>query len=119
VNRIEAAKYLLSRMDDEDKIGGIDQNYILHNGIDAELSEAIRVLNLAITANGALYTRDKIGVIPSIIVDYYAERKAVKKEMLSVESEIEEIKAEMERRRLQKKNNSDDEYRGDKKRYKL
>jgi hypothetical protein len=118
MNKSEAAKYLISRMS-EDRIDGIDQNHILHNGLDNQLSEAISVLNLAMTANGALYRRDEIGVIPSIIVDYYAERKEVKKEMLSVESEIEAIKAELERRRIQKKSQTDAEYKGDRKRYKV
>jgi hypothetical protein len=118
MNRSEAANYLISRMSD-DRIDDIDQIYILNNGLGDQLSEAIRVLNLAMTANGALYRRDEIGVIPSIIVDYYAERKEVKKEMLSVESEIEAIKAELEKRRIQKKSQTAAEYKGDKKRYKL
>jgi hypothetical protein len=119
MDRIEAAEYLLSLIGDDDRIQGIDQSHILSNGVDGRISEAIKILNLALTANGALYRRDQIGVIPSIIVDYYAERKEVKKEMLSVENEIEEIKTEMERRRLQKKEQADAEYKGDRKRYKI
>lgn len=119
MNKIEAANYLISRMSDDDTIDGIDQNYILDNGLDANLSEAIRVLDLAMTANGALYRRDNIGLIPSIINDYYDERKEVKKEMLSVESEIERIKSELESRRLKNNNKPLPEYKGDKKRYKI
>lgn len=119
MNRSEAAKYLLSRMDNEDRINGINQNYILNDGVDQELSEAIRVLDLAMTANGALYRRDHIGVIPSIILEYYAERKEVKKEMLSVESEMESIKEELERRKIRKAPETGAEYRGERKRYKV
>lgn len=119
MNKSEAAKYILSLMGDEDRITGIDQIHILNNGIGSRLSEAIRVLNLAMTANGALYTREHIGIIPSIIVDYYAERKEVKKEMLSIEGEIETVKAEIERRRLLKKEQLGAEYKGDRKRYKI
>jgi hypothetical protein len=118
MNRREAAEYLISRMVD-DRIVDVDQTKLLHDGIGDELSEAIRTLNLAMTANGALYKRDEIGVIPSIIVGYYAERKEVKQEMLSVEGEIEEIKSELERRRVTNKKEADVEYKSDRKRYKI
>lgn len=119
MNKSEAAKYLLSRMGDEDRIEGINQNSILNGGVDENLSEAIRVLDLAMTANGALYRRDNIGIIPSIIVEYYAERKEVKKEMLSVESDLEAIKAEIQRRQIEQNSNKNTEYKGERKRYKV
>ena len=40
----------------------------------------------AVAANGSTYRKDKDGVIPTIIVDYYDERRAVKNEMLAAES---------------------------------
>jgi len=118
VKKSDAAKYLAFRMVDG-KISDINQNDILQNNIDDELSEALKTLNLALTANGALYTRDDLGVIPSIIEEYYAERKKVKKEMLSVESDLEEIKNEISRRNLEKKEIENNEYRGEQKRYKI
>ena len=97
------------------RIKDVDQNAVLHNNIDIDLYQAMKTLNLAIAANGALYTRDEIGVIPSIIAEYYDERKQVKKEMLSVESELEEIKYEIDRRNSKKKEIGDIE----KKRYNI
>lgn len=60
--------------------------------------KANKMHNYIVSANGALFRKDSQGIIPQIIDEKYAERKAVKNEMLSVESEIEEIKAEMKKR---------------------
>lgn len=38
--------------------------------------------NVSVAANGALFNNDNQGVFPEIVVAYYAERKAVKKQML-------------------------------------
>lgn len=38
-----------------------------------------------VAANGAQFRRDKQGIIPEIIIDYYAERKGIKKQMLEAE----------------------------------
>jgi DNA polymerase elongation subunit (family B) len=54
---------------------------------------------LSICANGVAFTNTKQGVIPSIIDEYYAERSNIKKKMLSVENEIEILKAEIDRRK--------------------
>lgn len=42
-----------------------------------------------VAANGAQFRKDKQGIIPEIIVDYYAERKAIKKQMLLAKQEKE------------------------------
>jgi hypothetical protein len=55
--------------------------------------------SVSVCANGVMFRNDIRGVIPEIIDEYYGERKAVKKRMLAVESEIERIKAEKARRR--------------------
>lgn len=54
----------------------------------------------AVAANGAMFRKNFKGVIPRIIEGYYAERKAVKIEMLEAESRLESIKKEMEKRKL-------------------
>lgn len=43
----------------------------------------------SVAANGAQFSKDKQGIIPEIIVDYYAERKAIKKQMLLAQQEKE------------------------------
>lgn len=49
-------------------------------------------------ANGVAFRKDKKGMIPTIIEEYYAERATVKKKMLADESRMELIKAEMKNR---------------------
>jgi len=55
--------------------------------------------HISVCANGACFTNEKLGVIPEIIEEYYANRKTIKKEMLRVEQAIELIKEEMNRRK--------------------
>jgi DNA polymerase elongation subunit (family B) len=45
----------------------------------------------ALAANGVYFKKDKQGILPKIIVDYYDERKAVKKKMLASQQEKETI----------------------------
>ena len=45
----------------------------------------------ALAANGVYFTKEKQGVLPKIIVDYSNERKAVKKQMLASQQELETI----------------------------
>ena len=43
--------------------------------------------DVAIAANGSMFRKDKQGILPRIIVDYYNERKSVKKKMLTAQAE--------------------------------
>lgn len=45
----------------------------------------------ALAANGVYFRKDKQGILPKIIVDYYDERKAIKKKMLAAQQEKETI----------------------------
>jgi DNA polymerase elongation subunit (family B) len=55
--------------------------------------------SVSVAANGAGFRNETLGVIPSIINEYYDKRAAVKRTMLGVESEIEAIKEEMAKRK--------------------
>lgn len=55
----------------------------------------------AIAANGSMYTRDKVGVIPAIMQMLFDTRKATKKQMKDIEREIESIKTEMLKRGIE------------------
>jgi len=48
--------------------------------------------NIAIAANGSTYIKSQQGILPQIIVDYYAERSEVKKQMLAKEREYQKGK---------------------------
>lgn len=77
---------------------------MLPSGVEHYLTDgdpihpAQRERNLAVAANGSTYRKDREGVMPKIIVDYYAERKAVKKQMLAKQNEYQKNKTkELER----------------------
>lgn len=94
-----------------------DMYTVLEDRIPELLKNALVDTNVTISANRTVFDRDNQGIIPSIIDDYYAERKVIKKEMLNVESELELVKEEMARRRLETEE-VETEYRGEHKRYK-
>lgn len=63
-------------------MGGVD--YYLRSGPVMHPAQAAR--DIAVAANGSVYRKDVEGVMPKIIVDYYADRKATKKKMLAAQS---------------------------------
>lgn len=58
----------------------------------------IRKPNEIKTVSGAIYKRDEEGFVPRILTDFYAQRKAFKKEMLIAEKEAGLLKEIYERR---------------------
>lgn len=57
----------------------------------------------AVCANGACFSKEKLGIIPEIIDEYYNRRSGIKKEMLAVEQEIENEQDPHRKRALQTK----------------
>ena len=55
----------------------------------------------AVCANGACFRKDKLGIIPEIIDEYYNRRSGIKKEMLAVEQAIENETDPAKKRQLQ------------------
>ena len=51
--------------------------------------------------NGALFTKDFVGVIPTLVAGLYGKRKTTKKEMLNCEKNIQLIKDELHKRGAQ------------------
>jgi DNA polymerase elongation subunit (family B) len=47
----------------------------------------------SVTASGVPFVKDKQGIIPELIVDYYAERSQIKRKMLDAKSEYEKTHA--------------------------
>ena len=56
----------------------------------------------AVCANGACFRKDKPGIIPQIIDEYYGNRKIIKQEMLKVEQQIEVETDPVQKKTLQK-----------------
>jgi DNA polymerase elongation subunit (family B) len=61
--------------------------------------------DVSVSANGACFTNKKLGVIPEIIDEYYANRKKIKNEMLGVEQEIETEKDPIRKKELKREAN--------------
>ncbi len=59
----------------------------------------------SVTANGACFSNDKVGVIPSIIDEYYNNRKLIKQNMLKVEQRLEKEKDPVKKAALKKEMN--------------
>ena len=72
---------------------------------DMVLNEQFQNTNkdYSVCANGVCFSNKKVGVIPEIIDDYYANRKKIKKEMLAVEQEMENEKNKTRKEDLKRK----------------
>jgi DNA polymerase elongation subunit (family B) len=68
-------------MSPETLVSGIEKSGVDHY-MDAEPYKGPN----CVAANGSTYTHKMDGVIPNIIIDYYADRKLIKKQMLEAES---------------------------------
>lgn len=55
----------------------------------------------AVCANGACFSKEKLGIIPEIIDEYYNRRSLIKKDMLNVEQQIEVETDPIKKRQLQ------------------
>ncbi len=56
--------------------------------------------DLAVAANGALYTKEKTGIMPELVIKMYAERVGYKKRMLSYKQLLVDVESEMKKRGL-------------------
>lgn len=67
---------------------------VLINGVDHFLeNQTLPQGDYALAANGSCYRKDKQGFMPSIIIDYYNQRRVVKDKMLGVESSYQKNKS--------------------------
>lgn len=69
-------------------VPGLDVDQVLHHGITNDQ-------DVCVAPTGVRFRRDKQGVIPSIISSLYAERRIVKKEMLTSQQQYHNTKNEM------------------------
>lgn len=73
-----------------------------NDGLPPDLFEAAKVLDLAVTGNGAFFDRSEAGFLPEIIADIFKERSVTKKAMLAAERKYVETHDE-EHKTTQKK----------------
>ena len=75
----------LGQMPPDNLPGGVDY-FLGFYGSDADpIHPAQRSRNVAVATNGSVYSKDKDGVLPEIIVDYYDDRRNIKNQMLAAE----------------------------------
>jgi len=55
--------------------------------LENDMPSSVREKDICVAANGSTYTKDFKGIMPSIIEEYYADRKVSKKKMLSAQQE--------------------------------
>lgn len=70
------------------------------------LPKEIKDLNYAVAANGVMFRKDKQGFLPEIIETYYAERKAIKKNMIAVKQKYEASHDESLKKEMNQLDNS-------------
>lgn len=76
------------------------------SGVEHYLGSTEPVISeYCVAANGSTYRKDKDGVIPQIIIDYYDERRQVKNEMLATEAEYQKQKTVDLEKQINKLNN--------------
>ena len=57
------------------------------NGVEHYMENAANEDVYAVAANGSTFKKDRQGIVPNIIVNYYAERKSVKNQMIELEKQ--------------------------------
>jgi DNA polymerase elongation subunit (family B) len=72
--------------------GGVDF-YLNYFGTEMDpLHPAVREENVTVATNGSTYSKSFDGVIPSIIVDYYDERRSIKNMMIASQKQYQKTK---------------------------
>ena len=61
--------------------------------------------NMSVAANGVCFRNDEVGIIPSIIDEYYNNRSVIKKQMIAVEQQFEVETDPVEKKRLKREMN--------------
>jgi DNA polymerase elongation subunit (family B) len=81
----------------------IDQSE--NSGVEYYLNSPKVINECAVAANGSRYSKDRDGVIPRIIEDYYDERRSIKNLMLAAQSEYQKTKTNELDKEINKLNN--------------
>lgn len=69
----------------------IDGAFAYPNGVDHFLDHSPKIAeDYSVAANGSCFTKEKPGILPRIIIEYYNERKSVKKKMLEAQAKYQQ-----------------------------
>ena len=75
------------------------------SGVDYYMNSSPFEGDACVAANGSTYRKNIDGVIPSIIIDYYDDRRSIKKMMLAAESQYQQEKTVQLEKEINKLNN--------------
>jgi DNA polymerase elongation subunit (family B) len=78
----------------------------LDHGVDHYLENPAKSDEYSVAANGSCYRKDKIGVLPEIIVGLYNERRVTKNNMLATQQENEKTPSAELKREINRLNNT-------------
>lgn len=77
----------------------VDSDYVTdEDEVMESVTATLKEKDLTMAANGTLYRRDKKGFMAALMEQYFNYRKAYKKEMLRLQSEVQAISAELQKR---------------------
>ena len=79
---------------------GVKDFFVNKESLNDELFEACKVLNFVICPSGALFKRDQEGFMPVLMKEMFDKRTKYKKEMLSIQQQLEENKNEDDDKKL-------------------
>jgi len=78
----------------------------LAHGVDHYLDHPATSEEFAVAANGSCYRKDKLGVLPEIIIGLYDERRTTKDQMLKTQQENEKAPSQDLKREINRLNNT-------------
>ena len=80
----------------------LDEKYLEAN-VDDMVEKKVDIFtpeDVCIAANGAMYSKDSLGMMPTLVSKMYNERVIYKKQMLKEKQRLVDIESEMKRRGL-------------------
>lgn len=86
-------QYLLNNCDNDLRYS-IEIDDILKRKLPEQLREALKELNLGMTANGYFWNNNERSFLSELMDLNYSERKNIKKEMIALEAKVEKLKLE-------------------------
>ena len=100
----ELKTYVLKYYNNENEIDRFD----IPNDVKEKVTELLQKHNFSLAITGAVYKKDKLGMIPEIVQEIYTDRKTVKKLMFRYEQKSIDIKSAIDKGIFGTKNDTDE-----------
>jgi hypothetical protein len=76
-------------------VSGVDVEKLINKEIDIKTPE-----DICVAANGAMFSKNKQGIMPQLVIKMYEERVKYKRTMLAQKQVLVDIETEMKKRGL-------------------